>query len=226
MTRNPISLAFALAAAAALAACGAQSPQAGDATSASAPAGHATPAMAGDRMDASKSDVVAAFQRLGDARSYRMVTEGNEASGQERLEIDFVAPDRLRGATADGVQTIIGGDMYLQIEGRTMKHPARAGAFDGLLGQWKNAARMLELSSTTVEAIGSDRIDGKDTRRYRISNAEAGGGLGTVWIGDGYPLRLETRDETAGDGTGGVVTMHFSQINDPDLRIDPPGAKP
>lgn len=222
MPRNPIPVAFVLAAAA-LAACGVQSPQAGDVASASVPAGHATPAMAGTLRGDPRPDVVAAFDRLGSARSYRMVTEGNEASGQERLEVDYVAPDRLRVANADGVQTIIGGDMYLQIEGRTMKHPASAGALDGLLGQWKHVARMLQLPSITVEAIGRDRIDGKETRMYRVSSGEAGDGFGTVWIGDGYPLRIEMRNDTAADGAGEVVTMRYSQINDPGLRVDPPG---
>lgn len=209
---------------AALAACGAQSPQAGDASSASAAAGHAaTPGLADDLLASPKADVVAAFGRLGVARSYRAVIEGNEASGQERLQIEYVAPDRLRATTADGVQTIIGDDMYLQFEGRMMRHPVRPGALDGLRDQWKIAARMLDLSTTTVEAIGSERIDGEDTRKYRIANDDAGGGLGTVWIGDGYPLRIETRDASAGGGADEVVTMHYSQINDPGLRIEPPG---
>lgn len=215
-TRTPIVAILALAA---LAACGAQSPQAGDVASA-APATHAAASLAANLSGTPKSEVIAAFGRLGAARSYRAVTEGNEASGQERLQIEYLAPDRLRVTTADGVQTIIGEDMYLQIDGGVSKQPVRAGVFDLLRGQWTHIARMLELPSTTVEAAGSERVDGREARKYRIFNAEAGGSLGTIWLSDGYPLRIETQREEDPDE---IVNMRYSHINHPDIRIDPPG---
>jgi hypothetical protein len=222
MIRTPLRVLL-VCALAALAACGAQSPQAGDVASASTASALAAGAGGGNLLASPKAEVIAAFDRLGAARSYRAVIEGNEVSGQERLQIDFVAPDRARVTHAEGVQTIIGADMYLEFEGQKVKQPVQAGALDGLSGQWKHVARLLTLPSISVESAGSERIDGQDTRKYRVSSAEMGGNVGVVWIGDGYPVRIDTLGEAEPDGTQPVERMRYSHINDPGVRVEPPG---
>lgn len=218
MTRPLTSLVFILAAA--LAACGAQSPEAPDAAGAQAtPAERAAGfATAMNPLSSPKNEVVAAFQRLADARSYRAVIDGNAASEQERLQLDYVAPDRLRVVHAEGVQTIIGTDMYLEMEGRTMKQPVRAGLYEGQLGMWKLTAQVIGLDSTIVELVGSERIDGQEMRQYRIVNPEFGmdGEQGMVWVGDSS-LRVDMIDGEA------VTHVHYSHINDSAVRVDPPG---
>lgn len=183
-----------------------------------------SPGAALPRQDAAsaKSEVARAFERLAVARSYRAATEGNEASGQEHLQIEYVAPDRARISTRDGVQTIVGSDMHMQVEGQSIRQTVPAGVLDALLGQWKLAAQMLELPSTRVEAIGSERIDGRDTPGYRVSNAEMDGGTAVVWISEGYPVRIDMHGEGS-PGSSELVSMHYSHINDPDLRVDLPG---
>jgi hypothetical protein len=218
--RTPLLLMTTIAA---LAACGSQAPQAGE--TAPAPAGAALQAVAASAPGATgdRAVIIDAFERLGRARSYRMVTEGNEASAQEYLLVEFVAPDRVRATNADGAQTIIGSDMYLQIEGQVMKHPLRPGALDGLVGMWQHAARMMQLASMSVQVVGNERIDGQDASKYRVSNPELGSEVGLLWISNGYPLRIDWYGEDGQHGGQDIVSMRFSRIDDPSLRIDPPG---
>lgn len=163
-----------------------------------------------------KAEVIAAFERLGAVRSYRAVVE-DRGAGTGTMRIEHVAPDRFRLAVDEGIQTIIGTDMYMQMEGRTHRLPAQPGMIDGVLGQWRHAARMTALPSTRVEARGRERIDGVDAARFHIANSEVGEGSASVWIADGYPVRIEM---TGADG--GVVSFRYSDINSTAIRIDPP----
>jgi hypothetical protein len=217
--RLPAILIFA----ATLVACGAQSPQADGIAHGAAAGGATAAAVAGPGTASARAELVAAFERLAAARSYRAVIEGDEASGQERVQLEYVAPDRLRATTAEGVQTIIGGEMHLQIDGQHLRQPAPAGVLDGLLGQWRHAARMLELASTRVESMGREQLEGRAATRYRIANDEAGGALGLVWVADGYPVRIDTHDAGTSAAANDRVSLHYSHINDPGLRIEPPG---
>lgn len=207
--------------AAMLLACGPQ-PQAGGATG----AGGAAAGVAGTApgaVAAPKAEVTAAFERLAAAQSYRAIIEGDEASGQERLELEYVAPDRLRVTTADGVQTIIGGEMHLQVDERTTRHPVPPGMLDALLGQWRHVARMLGLPSVRVDSLGRERLEGYVATKYRIATPEAGGPPGTVWVAGGYPVRIDFHADESALMASGLVSLHYSHIDDPDLRIEPPG---
>lgn len=108
--------------------------------------GH-VPASADD--PAARAALIAALERLAAASSYRATIE-DDADGPTRLDLEFVAPDRLRARTAEGVQTLIGSEMYLETDGQVHRQDLPPGTLDALRGQWSHAVRMLQLPGMQV----------------------------------------------------------------------------
>ena len=75
-------------------------------------------------------------------------------------------------------------------------------------------------ATMTVEALGSDSIDGQRARKFLIRNTQPHPSESTIWISDeGYPLKMEI----AGQGNENVrMVVRYSRFNDPAIRIDPP----
>ena len=179
----------------------------------------AIPAQAGEAgrgATGAKAEVIAAFDRLGTARSYRAEVE-DRGAGNGPMRIEHVAPDRFRIQMDDAIQTIIGNEMHVQVEGQTHRLPVPPGSIDGIVGQWRHAARMTALPSTRVESQGRERIDGVDAVRFRITNGETDNGSATVWIADGYPRRIVI----VGDSDEEVI-FRYTDLNSTAIRIEPP----
>ncbi|WP_315387886.1 hypothetical protein [uncultured Stenotrophomonas sp.] len=191
-----------------LSACGQSSAPAAPATTAQPPVPAAVdPAQA----------VLAASQRFGQLHSFHATLH---MQGPRTLEatMDFVAPDRYRLQTDEGVQTIIGDTFFLQRAGEVRQVPVPP----GLLAQWRSPLPADAVAADlSVEDLGDDRVGGEMARHYRVRHASAAPDGLLYWIGaQGLPVRIERQGQTQGQAF--KVTVDYSRFNDPTLRIDLP----
>lgn len=161
--------------------------------------------------------VLAASQRFGQLRSFHASLR---MQGPRTLEasMEFVAPDRYRLQTDEGVQTIIGDTFFLQRAGEVRQVPVPP----GLLAQWRSPlpadATAAELQ---VEALGEERVAGQPARRYRVRHASAAPDGMLYWINAaGLPVRIERQGQTQGKPF--KVTVDYSRFDDPTLQIAVP----
>lgn len=208
-----------IALAAALAGCapGAQAPAAAD--GAVKPPSAAVAALVPNPIADPKAEVLAAMEKFMAARSYHVAMTADSPRGAIRNEMDFVAPDRYRmDMPGVGVQTIIGDTMYLNTDGRIMKVPMPAGT----AAQWRDPAGFAQARDTmTVEAQGSETVDGIPTRKYLLRLTQPQPAEMTLWIGnDRYPVQMKIR--SAGQGGMADIAMRYSRIDDPQIRIEAP----
>lgn len=213
---------FLACAALALAACGSKdaapaAPAAPDAPAAAADTAAPAPARTGRQSPRDAVDEVMA--RFLDARSYH-VNMDTQADGQAMtIEMDFVAPDRYRMQTPAGTQHVIGDTMYMTMGGRTQKLPMSPGQ----MSQFQDSFRAAEKhrATMTVEAQGSEPVDGKSTRKYVMRNTRPEPSESTLWIGDdGYPVQVVVNGQAGGKPMQTMI--RYSRFNDPTIRIDPP----
>lgn len=174
------------------------------------------PAAADD--PAARALLTAALERLAAASSYRATIE--EAAGDpSRVELVFVAPDRLRARTAEGAQTLIGSDLYIEVDGQVARQVLRTGALDALRGQWSHAVRMLQMPGMRVVAEAAQAGDPPGARRVR-ANWQGGEGFARVLVVEGHPVHVELHG--GGGRQAGVTVLRYSAINDPALRVEAP----
>lgn len=164
-----------------------------------------------------KEDVAAAMQKFVAAHSYHatMTTTSGQAM---TMELDFVAPDRYRIKLPQGTQVIIGGTMYMSMQGRTMKLPMPKDT----LSQWRDPGKLRESQAqATVTALGPGMVDGKPASKYRIVSAESPDATTVVWVGaSGYPLKVDVDGKSGGKAY--TASLRYSRFNDPTIRIDAP----
>ncbi|MBX3724344.1 MAG: hypothetical protein KF823_00310 [Xanthomonadales bacterium] len=171
---------------------------------------------------AARAALVAALERLAAASSYRATIE-DDADVPTRIELEFVAPDRLRARTAEGVQTLIGSDMYLELDGQMHRQALTPGALDALRGQWSHAVRMLQLPGLRVVTEAPEAGDPPGARRVRARWA-GGEGFARVLMVEGHPVQVDLHPDD--DRQAGVTRMRYFAINDPALRIEAPAEGP
>lgn len=174
-------------------------------------------ALAGPVVAGAKEEVIAAGRKMLALRSYH-VTMTHGGPRAMTSEVDFVAPDRYRMKMPMGTQTIIGDTITMQIDGRTMRMPMRK----GMVSQWRDPANLARNEAKLqVTALGSEPVEGKPARKYRIASADTPGTVSTMWVGaDGYPLRIVV-DGKSKDGAG-TTTIRYSRFNDPTIQIAAP----
>ena len=94
-------------------------------------------------------------------------------------EMDFVAPDRYRMQMTAGTQVIIGDTMYMETRGKRMQVPLPAGT----ISQWRDPLKIQEnKEGLSVEAQGSETIDGQAARKYLVRNTVPESTEFTYWI--------------------------------------------
>jgi outer membrane lipoprotein-sorting protein len=150
-------------------------------------------------------------------RSFHADMTTSTPKGEMTMDMDFAAPDRFRMKTPMGTQYVIGDTMYMTMNGRTMKMALPKGQ----VTQYRDPAQLEANKATmTVEALGSDSVDGQRARKFLIRNTQPHPSESTIWIsGEGYPLKMEI----AGQGNENVrMVVRYSRFNDPAIRIDPP----
>ena len=164
-----------------------------------------------------KEEVKAAFGKFLAAKSYH-VTMTHSGAQAMTIQTDFVAPDRYRMQMPMGTQYIIGDTMVMSIQGRSIKVPMGKGT----LTQWRDPGNLAKSQATlTVTSLGSELVDGKPAKKYRMRNTQPQPSESTMWIGgNGYPLQI-TVDGRAG-GTHTTTTLRYSRFNDPAIRVEPP----
>jgi outer membrane lipoprotein-sorting protein len=165
-----------------------------------------------------KEDMKAMSAKFLAARSYH-ATMINSDKRVPKTEMDFVAPDRYRMDSGMGPQIVIGDTMYMTVGGNTMKIPMPK----GMLTQWRQADRAFrEIDRAQIEDLGSETVDGKPAKKYRMVQTFDGVRTDTLlWVGaNGLPAKMETT------GTVGkrsyTTTIVYSRFNDPSIRIDAP----
>lgn len=140
------------------------------------------------------------------------------SKGDMTMDMDFAAPDRFRMKTPMGTQYVIGDTMYMTMNGRTMKMALPKGQ----ITNYRDPAQLEANKATmTVEALGTDTVDGQRARKFLIRNTQPRPSESTIWIGgNGYPLKMEI--DGAEGNQSARMTVRYSRFNDPSIRIDPP----
>lgn len=164
-----------------------------------------------------KDEVAQVMDAFMAAKSYHVEMVSTGAAGMT-MEMDFVAPDRYRMKTPTATQHIIGDTMYMTINGRTMKMPLPKDQ----IGQYRDPAKFaVNKASMTVEALGSESIDGQSAKKYRVHNTEPMPGESLIWVGsNGYPLQVEATSSAGGQSM--VTTIRYSRFNDPTITVNAP----
>jgi hypothetical protein len=165
-----------------------------------------------------KEDMQAVGAKFLAQRSYH-ATMTHSDKRVPKTEMDFVAPDRYRIDSGMGAQVIIGDTMYMTLDGRTMRIPMPKGT----LTQWRQSDRAFrEIERAQIEALGTEVVDGKPMKKYRMVQTFDGNRSETLlWIGaNGLPAKMQTTG-TVGRKTY-TTTVVYSRFNDPAIRIDPP----
>lgn len=151
-------------------------------------------------------------------RSYHVTMISSDAR-VPKTEMDFVAPDRYRMRMPMGDQIVIGDTMFMNIDGRTMRVPMAKGT----MTQWRQSDRAFrEVDKAQIEALGTEMVDGKPAKKYRMLQSHDGARTTTLlWVGaNGYPLKVET---SGGTGKRALTTtLLYSRYNDATIRIDAP----
>ncbi|GAA3924419.1 LolA family protein [Luteimonas lutimaris] len=168
-----------------------------------------------------KAELIGALESFKDIRSFHATMQIEAQGVTMHSELDFVAPDRFRMTMPGGMgsQTIIGDTMYMQAGGQVIRSKMPAGMTD----KWRNPAQLEDAyDGTTVQALGSDVLDGKPVRKYllRKPSAETPADI-TIWVGtDGLPLQVQA--VVTEPGKAGTTTARYSRYNDPSLDIPTP----
>ena len=161
--------------------------------------------------------VLAASQRFAALRSFHAELEVLGAPQPVRSAMDFVAPDRFRVETPAGPQTIIGDTMFLRAEGGVRQVPTPP----GLLEQWRNPLPADALpADLQAEDLGSQTLDGVETRHYRLRGAQTGERL-EYWV-DAKGLPRQIVRSGSSNGRSFQLRLRYSRFNDPALRVDLP----
>ena len=212
----------------ALAACkpAATPASATDATAPSSQAQAAAPStlekIAGDLepLASPKDAVKASMDKFLAVHSYHasMAFSGGPGGATAHHDIDFVAPDRYRMVMPMGTQFVIGDTMYMHVQGRTMQVPMPKGT----LRQWRDPARLAESEKgMTVQAQGSDTLDGTATRKYLVHHEKPEPVDVTMWInGDDLPVQIQVNSLAKGKAV--TSTIRYSRYDDPTIKVDPP----
>ena len=212
----------------ALGGCKAETPEAASQPGAATPApgphaaasAVATAASALNPLSSPQDQVKASMRKFIAASSYHASME-MEAGARGRMvnQLEFVAPDRYRMQMQGlGTQIIIGDTMYMSMGGKHMQMPLPAGT----LSQWRDPAKLDEnATDMTVQALGSDILDGKPARKYLIHHSKPQPSDVTMWIGsDDLPIQLQVVANV--DGRSSEMMMRYSRFNDPSIVIDAP----
>jgi hypothetical protein len=173
----------------------------------------ATPACADARADLHAAFVKFLAQPTFEARTHAEV--GGRAVDST---VEFQAPDRYRVTGAGRpASVIIGGTMYLAINGKTLKTPMPAGT----IAQYREETMAQMERSATVEDLGLDTVGAVPARKYRFKTGGATPTDSTVWVGIASGLPLQVRATATGKSKI-VSTTTYSRYGDPTIRVDAP----
>jgi outer membrane lipoprotein-sorting protein len=159
-----------------------------------------------------RGDLHAAFAKNLAAKSYR-ATMTDLKSGKQVSTVEFQAPDRYRVSVPGGPTSVIaGGNMYVVVNGQTMKVPLPAGMQDQLRGD--SAFRKLE-ASTRFSDLGPGTVGAEPANKYHGVTTGKTGGCGDAWVSvrTGRVLQVESE---------GKVRVRYDDFNSAAIQIQTP----
>ena len=174
-------------------------------------------AFAGNALADARADLHAAFQKNLSAKTYR-ATMTDLATGKQVSTVEFQAPDRYR-IQANGMTSVIAnGNMYMQVNGQSMKVPLQPGMMEKFRSDaaWKQMEKDTLISERAPGTVGAE-----PARKFHWITSGAHPSTGDVWVSvkSGYVLQVETT-EAAGSKKG-AVRVHYGDFNSA-ISIAPP----
>lgn len=123
-------------------------------------------------MSAPKDDLHAAYTRFLALKSFKASINTTTGTYKSNSVVEFQAPDRYRIVSqGQAPSLIIGGNMYMNINGRSMKVPVPS--LKAMLAQYRNPDVLKELEAgVTIESLGSEIINKQATKKYRFTTSK------------------------------------------------------
>jgi outer membrane lipoprotein-sorting protein len=174
---------------------------------------------AGNALADARSDLHAAFMKNMSAKTYRAVMT-DLASGKTASTVEFQAPDRYRIKVEGGPQSVIaGGNMYMQVNGQSMKVPLRP----GMLEKFRSDAAWKQMEKDTlIQGGGATTVGAEPARKFHWISSGEHPSTGDVWVSlkSGYVIQVETAEKTG--SKHGAVRVRYSDFGSAAIEIAPP----
>jgi hypothetical protein len=140
--------------------------------------------------------------------------------GEEHLSngtivtVDFVAPDRYRITLPQMTEVLIGGNLYMVRDGKTVPMPPMMGGrVQGMLQSYR-VAPLQNVIKSSIKDLGMETIDNQPTHAYSFNSTD----------GDSVKLNLGSDHlpvQSISNTPKGTVTITYSGYNSP-ISIDAP----
>jgi outer membrane lipoprotein-sorting protein len=166
-----------------------------------------------------KEDLHATFSKFLAQTAFKGTTTATLGGRTIHSVVEFQAPDRYR-ISSEGrpPSVIIGGSMYVNINGRFMKMPMPMS-----LAQYRDPNIVAQIeSSLSVEDLGMDSVGGAPAHKYRYQLAGAHPSKVTIWVSvaSGLPIQLQNAGQAMGKTLD--TTINYSNYSDPTIKISAP----
>jgi outer membrane lipoprotein-sorting protein len=174
-------------------------------------------AFAGHAVADARADLHAAFQKNMSAKTYRAKMT-DLATGKQVSTVEFQAPDRYR-IQANGMNSVIAnGNMYLVVNGQSMKVPLQPGMMEKFRSDaaWKQMEK-----DTLIKDNGPGTVGAEPARKFHWISSGKHPSTGDVWVSlkSGHVLQVETTD--AAGSKKGAVRVTYGDF-DSAIKIEPP----
>jgi hypothetical protein len=174
---------------------------------------------AGSALAGAKDDLHAAFSKFLAQSSFKGTTTATVDGKALRSVVEFQAPDRYRvSSLGRPASVIVGGFMYIDINGRFMKLPAPRS-----IAEYRDPKVLTRIeSSLSAEDLGLDTVQGQPARKYRYTVNQPRPNTTVVWvaIASGLPLQLQSTGAAMGKTVNSQV--NYDHYGDPTIRISAP----
>ncbi len=130
------------------------------------------------------------------------------------VTVDFVAPDRYRVTLPQMTEVLIGSDVYMVRDGKTMPMPPMMGGRAQSMLQSYRFAPLQDVIKSSIKDLGMETIDNQPTHAYSFSSTD----------GDSVKLNLGSDHlpvQSVSQTPKGSVTIVYSGYNSP-ITIDAP----
>lgn len=173
-------------------------------------------------MSAPKDDLHAAYTRFLALKSFKASINATNGKYKSNSVVEFQAPDRYRIVSqGQAPSLIIGGNMYMNINGSSMKVPVPS--LKTMLAQYRNPDVLKDLEAgVIVESLGSEIVNKQASKKYRFTTSKPPTSTNTIWIAiaTGHIMRVEA------NGTMEKKPWHsitdYGDFNNPAIKISEP----
>jgi outer membrane lipoprotein-sorting protein len=176
---------------------------------------------AGSALAGPKEDLHAAFSKFLAQSSFKGSVTSDLNGRSFHSTVEFQAPDRYRIAR-DGQppSVVIGNDMYIVINGRSMKMAMPIG---NMIGQYRDSDMVTRIeSSLNAEDLGLDTVNGEPAHKYRYTISQPHPSTTIVWVSikSGLPVQLQSSGAMMGKTVNS--TVNYGNYSDPSIKITAP----